>query len=114
SAELGFHLMGENEQQTNLFQRAIQHGLSTARYSVYYGEDRDSYDVWGRTAHESIFNTNDGQYRCPNAQQGYSGFTTWTRGLAWAMVGFPEQLERSEERRVGKEGRWRGAEGQEE
>ncbi|MFN4147253.1 MAG: glycosyl hydrolase, partial [Runella sp.] len=54
---------------------------------------RDSYDVWGRTAHESIFNVKDGQYRCPNSQQGYTGFSTWTRGLAWAMCGFAEQLE---------------------
>jgi len=36
---------------------------------------------------------NDGNYRCPNSQQGYSPFSTWTRGLAWAMVGFAEQLE---------------------
>jgi hypothetical protein len=44
-------------------------------------------------AHESIFNVNDGSYRCPNSQQGYSAFSTWTRGLAWAMCGFAEQLE---------------------
>lgn len=93
SHELGFYMMGENDQKTNLLHRAVGHALSTAKYSVYYGKGRDSYDVWGRTAHESIFNINDGQYRCPNAQQGYSGFTTWTRGLAWAMAGFPEQLE---------------------
>ena len=36
---------------------------------------------------------NDGNYRCPNSQQGYSPFSTWTRGLAWAMCGFAEQLE---------------------
>ncbi len=47
----------------------------------------------GRTAHECIFNTNDGNFRAPNAQQGFSGFTTWTRGLAWAMLGFAEELE---------------------
>lgn len=93
SHQLGFHMMGENDRKTNLLERAILHGLATAKYSVYYGEGRDSYDEWGRTAHESVFNTNDGQFRCPNAQQGYSGFTTWTRGLAWAMAGFPEQLE---------------------
>jgi len=36
---------------------------------------------------------NDGHYRCPNSQQGYSPFSTWTRGLAWAICGFAEQLE---------------------
>ena len=45
------------------------------------------------TAHESLFNVADGTYRCPSTQQGYSPFTTWTRGLAWAMLGFAEQLE---------------------
>jgi hypothetical protein len=44
-------------------------------------------------AHESIFNAADGQYRCPSAQQGYSPFTTWTRGLAWVLCGCAEQLE---------------------
>ena len=73
--------------------RAIQHIAATAKYSVFYGEGRDSYDVWGRTAHESIFNVNDGNFRCPNSQQGYTGFSTWTRGLAWAMLGFAEELE---------------------
>jgi unsaturated chondroitin disaccharide hydrolase len=29
----------------------------------------------------------------PSSQQGYSPFSTWTRGLAWAMLGFAEQLE---------------------
>ena len=29
----------------------------------------------------------------PATQQGYSPFTTWTRGLAWVMLGFAEQLE---------------------
>ena len=93
SHELGHSLMGDNDLNTSLLQRAVEHGKATAKYAVYYGEGRDSYDQWGRTAHESIFNVNDGNYRCPNAQQGFSGFTTWTRGLAWAMLGFAEQLE---------------------
>ena len=63
------------------------------QYAVYYGEGRDAYDIRGRTAHESIFNVNDGNYRCPNSQQGYSPFTTWTRGLAWIMCGCAELLE---------------------
>ena len=70
-----------------------QHLITTAKYAVYYGEGRDSYDIRGRTAHESIFNIKDGNYRCPNSQQGYSPFTTWTRGLSWAMLGFAEELE---------------------
>ncbi|MCC5833892.1 MAG: glycoside hydrolase family 88 protein [Opitutales bacterium] len=90
---LGHSLMEDNDKSVNLFERVIQHGQATARYSIYYGEGRDSYDEWGRTAHEAIFNRNDGQFRCPNAQQGFSGFTTWTRGLSWAMVGYPEELE---------------------
>jgi unsaturated chondroitin disaccharide hydrolase len=90
---LGHRLMGENDAAISLLGRALEHIESTARYSVFYGEGRDIYDEWGRTAHESIFNPNDGRFRCPNTQQGYSGFTTWTRGLSWAMVGFPEQLE---------------------
>ncbi|HVU25731.1 MAG TPA: glycosyl hydrolase [Opitutus sp.] len=90
---LGHRLMGENDAATNLLERALQHLAATAKYSVYYGKGRDAYDERGRTAHESIFNPNDGRYRCPNSQQGFSGFTTWTRGLAWAMLGFAEQLE---------------------
>jgi unsaturated chondroitin disaccharide hydrolase len=90
---LGYRLWGENDTQTDLLERAYDHCLATAQYSVYYGDGRDTYDQWGRTAHEAIFNTNDGHYRCPNSQQGYSGFTTWTRGLSWAMLGFAEQLE---------------------
>ena len=42
-----------------------QHADTTARYNVYYGEGRDAYDVRGRVAHESVFNLNDGSYRCP-------------------------------------------------
>jgi unsaturated chondroitin disaccharide hydrolase len=93
---LGHRLMGENDAAHSLLDRGLQHIEATAKYSIFYGEGRDSYDVpaeRGRTTHEAIFNPNDGRYRCPNSQQGFSGFTTWTRGLAWAMVGFAEELE---------------------
>ena len=93
SYELGYALWEEQDVQTSLLERAIQHAVATAQYAVFYGQGRDSFDVWGRTAHECIFNTNDGNFRCPNSQQGYTGFTTWTRGLAWAIAGFAEQLE---------------------
>jgi unsaturated chondroitin disaccharide hydrolase len=90
---LGHALHGESDERINLSDRALTHLLTTARHAIYYGEGRDAYDVWGRTAHESIFNVNDGSYRCPSSQQGYSPFSTWTRGLAWAMCGLSEQLE---------------------
>ncbi len=90
---LGHIFLSEGDVKINLLERAIQHLRATANYSIFYGEGRDGYDTWGRTAHESIFNVKDGNFRCPNSQQGYSGFTTWTRGLAWAMCGFAEELE---------------------
>jgi len=93
SHRLGHALMAENDRRISLLGRMIDHARATAQYAVYYGEGRDFYDVRGRTAHESIFNVNDGRYRCPNSQQGFSPFTTWTRGLAWAMCGFAEELE---------------------
>jgi hypothetical protein len=90
---LGHVLMGEQDARISLLGRIIEHAANTARWNVFYGNGRDSYDLHGRTAHESIFNVNDGNFRCPSTQQGYSPFSTWTRGLAWAMVGYPEQLE---------------------
>ena len=93
SHALGHVMQGENDKKISLLERAVHHLLATATYSVFYGEGRDVYDVRGRTAHECIFNVNDGNYRCPNSQQGYTGFSTWTRGLAWAICGFAESLE---------------------
>jgi len=93
SHKLGHVLMGEKDVKISLLGRLIEHAAVTAQYAVFFGEGRDAYDVPGRVAHESIFNVNDGAYRCPNSQQGYSPFTTWTRGLAWIMAGYAEQLE---------------------
>jgi hypothetical protein len=93
SHQLGHALMGENDERISLLDRLVGHARATARYNVYYGRQRDLYDVRGRVAHESLFNVNDGRYRCPSTQQGYSPFSTWTRGLAWIMTGYPEQLE---------------------
>jgi unsaturated chondroitin disaccharide hydrolase len=94
--QLDHTLMTENDRAINLLHRGLHHALATAQYNVYYGTGRDLYDTpaeRGRIAHESLFNTTDGHYRCPSSQQGYSPFTTWTRGLAWILVGFSEQLE---------------------
>jgi hypothetical protein len=91
--QLGHVLMGENDVAHSLLERAMEHIHNTARYNVYFGKGRDSYDVPGRVVHESIFNMNDGHYRCPSTQQGYSPFSTWTRGLAWIILGAAEQIE---------------------
>jgi hypothetical protein len=91
--QLGHTLMGEKDVPISLLRRLIQHAEATSRYNVYFGNGRDSYDVRGRVVHESIFNVKDGSYRCPSSQQGYSPFTTWTRGLAWVLCGFAEELE---------------------
>ena len=90
---LGQMLMEEQDAAVSLLDRLVQHARATADYSVYDGSGRDRFDVRGRTAHESLFNVVNGTYRGPSTQQGYSPFTTWTRGLAWAMLGFAEQLE---------------------
>jgi hypothetical protein len=91
--QLGHVLLGEGDRPISLLGRLLQHAETTARFNVYYGQGRDRYDVRGRVAHESIFNVNDGSYRSPSTQQGYSPFTTWTRGLAWVLCGYAEQLE---------------------
>jgi hypothetical protein len=91
--QMGHALMGENDERISLLGRGLEHARTTARWNVFYGEGRDVYDEWGRVAHESVFNVNDGRYRTPSTQQGYSAFSTWTRGLAWIMAGYPELLE---------------------
>jgi unsaturated chondroitin disaccharide hydrolase len=93
SHQLGHSLMAERDQNVNLLHRLLQHAETTARYNVYFGQGRDAYDRRGRVVHESIFNTKNGDYRCPSTQQGYTPFTTWTRGLAWIICGYAEQLE---------------------
>ena len=90
---LGHVLMGEQDTRISLLQRLLDHAWNTARFNVSYGECRDAYDVRGRTAHEAVFNVTNGVFRCLNSQQGWSPFSTWTRGLAWAVCGFAELLE---------------------
>ena len=91
--QLGHVLMGENDRKIGLLDRLLNHAKATAKFIVFMGDSGHTYDVRGRTSHEAIFNTNDGNFRCRSTQQGYSPFSTWTRGLAWAILGFAEQLE---------------------
>lgn len=91
--QLGHVLQGEGDRRISLLGRLIEHARTTAMFNVYYDSGRDHYDQRGRVAHESIFNMSDGCYRCPSSQQGYSPFSTWTRGLAWVITGYAELLE---------------------
>ena len=91
--QLGHSLMHEGDRSANLLKRSVLHGLTTSQYIVFHGDTQHTYDVRGRTAHEGMFNRNDGAFRARSTQQGYSPFSTWTRGLAWAMLGYSEELE---------------------
>jgi unsaturated chondroitin disaccharide hydrolase len=71
--------------------RALEHARTSARYLVR----RDGPglgEVDGSVAHEAIFNSEPGrgEFRCLSTQQGWSPFTCWSRGLAWAIYGFAE------------------------
>lgn len=91
--QLGHKLMHENDRAADLLKRLVLHALCTSQYVLFHGDSDHTYDVRGRTAHEAVFNRNDGNFRCRATQQGYSPFSTWTRGLAWAMLGYAEELE---------------------
>jgi hypothetical protein len=91
--QLGHVVKGEGDEAISLLGRTLAHARATARYLVFYGEGRDIYDEPGRTAQEAIFNIQKPEFYSVGAQQGYSGFSTWMRGLSWAMLGFAEMLE---------------------
>ena len=71
--------------------RALAHTRTSARYLVRRDGGRLGA-VDGSVSHEAIFNTEAGrgEFRCLSTQQGYSPFTCWSRGLAWAIYGFAE------------------------
>lgn len=63
----------------NLYNRAVTHARTTRKFIVR--ED-------GAAIHEGIFNPVRGEFRNLSTQQGYSPWTCWARGLAWAVYGF--------------------------
>ena len=59
---LGHRLVEEQDAHVDLLDRLVEHARATAEYNVYYGKGRDSFDLRGRVAHESLFNVANGSY----------------------------------------------------
>jgi unsaturated chondroitin disaccharide hydrolase len=64
---------------TDLFQKAHQHCLTTRRFLVR-GD--------GSTSHEGIFDLKTGEFLRQSTRQGWRSDSCWARGLAWALYGF--------------------------
>jgi unsaturated chondroitin disaccharide hydrolase len=80
------HELGGEEE---LYRKAVTHARTTEKYLVRKAGTR-LVDGDGKVIHEAIFNPVRGEFRNLSTQQGYSPFTCWARGLAWAMYGFTD------------------------
>ena len=80
------HQLGGEEE---LYRKAVTHARTTEKYLVRKAGTR-LVDGDGMVIHEAIFNPVRGEFRNLSTQQGYSPFTCWARGLAWAMYGFTD------------------------
>src|SRR5215471_5623432 len=80
------HRLGGSEE---LYRKAVTHARTTEKYLVRKAGKR-LVDGDGKVIHEAIFNPVRGEFRNLSSQQGYSPFTCWARGLAWAMYGFTD------------------------
>jgi len=72
-----------------LFRRAVTHARTTEKYLVRKRGEK-IMDREGSVIHEGLFNPVRGEFRNLSTQQGYSPFTCWARGLAWAIYGFTD------------------------
>ncbi|HMG33741.1 MAG TPA: glycoside hydrolase family 88 protein [Blastocatellia bacterium] len=79
-----------------LFEKASRHARTTEKYLVQKRGDR-LMDLEGMVIHEAIFNPVRGEFRNLSTQQGYSPFTCWARGLAWAIYGFTDTYRYTQE-----------------
>jgi unsaturated chondroitin disaccharide hydrolase len=80
------HELGASKE---LFDKAVTHARTTEKYLVQRSGPR-LMDNEGSVIHEAIFNPVRGEFRNLSTQQGYSPFTCWARGLAWAIYGFAD------------------------
>lgn len=80
------HELGGGEE---LYAKAVTHAKTTEKYLIQKNGSR-LMDNDGLVVHEAIFNPVRGEFRNLSTQQGYSPFTCWARGLAWAIYGFTD------------------------
>jgi unsaturated chondroitin disaccharide hydrolase len=80
------HQLGGDEE---LYRKAVVHARTTEKHLVRKAGTR-LVDGDGKVIHEAIFNPARGEFRNLSSQQGYSPFTCWARGLAWATYGFTD------------------------
>jgi unsaturated chondroitin disaccharide hydrolase len=80
------HQLGGDEE---LFRKAVTHARTSEKYLVRK-IGATIMDREGLVIHEAIFNPVRGEFRNLSTQQGYSPFTCWARGLAWATYGFAD------------------------
>ena len=80
------HQLGGAEE---LYRKAVTHAKTSEKYLVHKHGER-LMDREGAVTHEAIFNPAGGEFRNLSTQQGYSPFTCWARGLAWATYGFAD------------------------
>jgi len=80
------HQLGGSDE---LYRKAETHARTTEKYLIMKAGPR-LMDVDGAAIHEAIFNPVSGEFRNLSTQQGYSPFTCWSRGLAWAIYGFTD------------------------
>jgi unsaturated chondroitin disaccharide hydrolase len=81
----------QNGAPAEVGEKAAAHTRTTLRHLVRRdGPGLGEED--GGVAHEAIFNADPGrgEFRCLSTQQGYSPFTTWSRGLGWAIYGLAD------------------------
>lgn len=69
---------------------ALRHCFTTRRFLVR-GD--------GSTAHEGLFDLENGAFLQQTTHQGYRGDSCWSRGLAWALYGFSTAYEYSRDPR---------------
>lgn len=80
------HQLGGDQE---LYRKAVTHARTTEKYLVRK-DGNGLMDRDGNVIHEAIFNPVRGEFRNLSTQQGYSPFTCWARGLAWALYGFTD------------------------